>query len=36
MSILIVEDNEISGKILEANHDKLNYETIVARNGKEA
>jgi len=36
MSILIVEDNEISGKILEANLQKLNYETIVARNGKEA
>ncbi len=36
MSILIVEDDEISGKILEANLEKLNYETIVARNGKEA
>ncbi len=36
MSILIVEDCEMSGKILEANLEKLNYETIVARNGKEA
>jgi len=30
MSILIVDDCEMSGKILEANLQKLNYETIVA------
>jgi len=36
MSILIVEDCEMSGKILEVNLQKLNYQTIVAHNGKEA
>ena len=36
MSILIVEDDKISAKILEVNLKKWNYQTIMARNGKEA
>lgn len=36
MSILIVEDNPINAKILEANLQKNDYQTILAQNGKAA
>jgi len=36
MSILIVEDDKISAKILEVNLKKWNYQTIVAHNAKKA
>jgi CheY-like chemotaxis protein len=36
MSILIVDDNRVSAKIMELNLQKSGYETIVARSGREA
>jgi len=36
MSILIVEDNPVSMKILELNIKKHGYSTISAKNGREA
>jgi len=36
MSILIVDDNELVAKVLEGNLKKWDYQTIVAKNGKQA
>jgi len=36
MSILIVEDNSISAKVLEFNLQKNAYQTVVAQSAKEA
>ena len=36
MAILIVEDNPMSAKLMEHSLKKLNYQTLIASNGKEA
>ena len=36
MSILIIEDNPMSAKLMEHSLEKFNYQTLIASNGKEA